>query len=288
MRPTSATRWRWPRSSPTSASTTPPIAAALLHDAVEDTAITLEDVERDFGPDVAEHRRRRHQARAAPVRAPGGAAGGDHPQDAGRDGQGHPGPRSSSWPTASTTCAPSAAMPEFKQERTAQETLDICGPLATASACRTSSSSSRTSRSPPCTPSATPRSTTWSPARPPERELYLAAGARATCAAGSTSCGIDADVTGAPEAPLVHLREDGREGQASSTTSSTWSASGSSSTSVKDCYAALGCDPRGAGSRCRGRFKDYIAMPKFNLYRVAAHDGGRAVRASRSRCEIRT
>ena len=29
------------------------IAAALLHDAVEDTGVTLDDVERDFGADVA-------------------------------------------------------------------------------------------------------------------------------------------------------------------------------------------------------------------------------------------
>ena len=30
------------------------LAAALLHDAVEDTRLTLKDVERDFGPQVAE------------------------------------------------------------------------------------------------------------------------------------------------------------------------------------------------------------------------------------------
>src|SRR4051812_47058680 len=29
------------------------VAAALLHDAVEDTGVSLQDVERDFGPDVA-------------------------------------------------------------------------------------------------------------------------------------------------------------------------------------------------------------------------------------------
>ncbi len=44
------------------------VTAALLHDAVEDTEITVADVERDFGARGRRDRRRRHQARSHPVR----------------------------------------------------------------------------------------------------------------------------------------------------------------------------------------------------------------------------
>ena len=51
--------------------------------------------DRDRGrvrPGRGGHRRRRHQAGPGPLRLPAGAAGGDHAQDAGRHGQGPPGP----------------------------------------------------------------------------------------------------------------------------------------------------------------------------------------------------
>ena len=90
--PTSTTRWRWPRSWPTSASTTSRSSAALLHDAVEDTGITAGRRRARVRRRGGRHRRRRHQARAHPVRLQGGPAGRHHAQDAGGDGQGPAGP----------------------------------------------------------------------------------------------------------------------------------------------------------------------------------------------------
>ena len=46
-------RWPWPPSWPASSLDDMTIAAALLHDAVEDTGVTMADLEADFGPVVA-------------------------------------------------------------------------------------------------------------------------------------------------------------------------------------------------------------------------------------------
>ena len=105
------------------------IAAALLHDAVEDTGLSLEEVERDFGPDVSAivdgvtklDRIRfdsKEAQQAATVRKMLVAMAKDlrvliiKLSD-----------RLHNMRTI-------AAMPAWKQERTAQETLDIYAPLA--------------------------------------------------------------------------------------------------------------------------------------------------------------
>src|ERR1700722_11014645 len=105
------------------------VAAALLHDAVEDTGITLEDIDADFGPAVAAivdgvtklDRIRfdsKEAQQAATMRKMLVAMAKD--------------PRVLLIKLADRlhNMRTIAAMPEWKQKRTAQETLDIYAPLA--------------------------------------------------------------------------------------------------------------------------------------------------------------
>ena len=71
--------------------TEPTLVAALLHDTVEDTPYTLEELRKDFGERGRRARRRRHQARQGQVRRH--RPGRDDPQDDRRDEPRHPGAR---------------------------------------------------------------------------------------------------------------------------------------------------------------------------------------------------
>ena len=66
------------------------VAAALMHDTVEDTSASLDDIERLFGGEVALAGRRRHQAVEDPLRQPGGAPGRELPQADRLDVERHP------------------------------------------------------------------------------------------------------------------------------------------------------------------------------------------------------
>ena len=105
------------------------VAAALLHDAVEDTGITLEDLEAEFGSDVA-----------AIV---DGVTKLDRIKFDTKEAQQAASMRKMLVAMAKDlrvliiklsdrlhNMRTIAAMPEFKQERTARETLDIYAPLA--------------------------------------------------------------------------------------------------------------------------------------------------------------
>ena len=89
----------------------------------------------------------------------------------------------------------------------------------------------------------------------------LVVGARSARRPGSRGGGHRA-----PEAPLEHLREDGRAGQGVRRDLRPRRRSGSSSESEKDCWAALGVGARALAARCRGGSRTTSTRPKFNLY----------------------
>ena len=67
------------------------LCAALLHDTVEDTSASLEEVAGGVRRGDRRPRRRRHEAHRADVPVARRGAGRELPQDDGRDGHGHPG-----------------------------------------------------------------------------------------------------------------------------------------------------------------------------------------------------
>ena len=109
---------------------TPTVAAALLHDVVEDTDATIEQVRRRVRRRGRPPRRGRHQAHADQVPEPRAGAGRELPQDDRRDGAGSPRSSSSSSPIASTTCGRSSTCGKQKQLQKARETLEVYAPLA--------------------------------------------------------------------------------------------------------------------------------------------------------------
>ena len=138
------------------------VAAGLLHDTVEDTPVTMQDIQRNFGDEVTKLvdgvTKLTHLPRVSRADQHDAEIFGNN-QDKNREEQEslldspHARDRrrelanetlrktflamgedirvySSNWLTGCITCAHSAIMPEQKRQRIAQETLDIFAPLA--------------------------------------------------------------------------------------------------------------------------------------------------------------
>lgn len=238
------------------------VAAALLHDAVEDTGVGLEDVREEFGEDVAEivdgvtklerlQFDSKEAQQAATMRKMLVAIAKDlrvliiKLSD-----------RTHNMRTI-------AAMPEWKQRRTAQETIDIYAPLAHRLGMQEMKQQLEDLSFAALHPKRYAEIDHMVHTRSPERDLYLTQVVEEV-RARLEDVGIDADITGRPkhlwsiyEKMVVKGREfdDIFDLMAIRVVVE----------SERDCYAALGC-LHGMWSPVPGRFKDYIAMPKFNLY----------------------
>ena len=238
------------------------IAAALLHDLVEDTEISLDEIRRDFGDDVAHvvdgvtklervHFDSKEAQQAASVRKMMIAIAQDvrvliiKLSD-----------RLHNMETI-------ASLPAWKQERTSRETLEIYAPLAHRLGMQDLKSRLEDLAFAASEPKQYAELEAMIATRAPERDTYLAQ--------------LIGDIEARLEELLISARVTGRQKNLYSTYEKMVVRGRSFEDihdlvgvrvivqNVRDCYAALG-SIHSAWKPVQGRFKDYIAMPKFNLY----------------------
>jgi GTP pyrophosphokinase len=238
------------------------VIAALLHDAVEDTDITVADVERDFGPEVAAivdgvtkleriQFDSKEEQQAATMRKMLVAMAKDL--------------RVLIIKLADRlhNMRTIAAMPVEKQQRIASETLDIYAPLAHRLGMQGLKQQLEDLAFASMYPKRYAELDHLVSSRSPERDVYLAK-AMSDVRTKLSDLNIDADVTGRGKhlwSIYEKMIQKGKEFDEIFDIVAIRVVVDS----VKDCYAALGCI-HGTWKPIVGRFKDYVAMPKFNLY----------------------
>lgn len=238
------------------------LAAALLHDAVEDTEITVVDVEREFGAEVA------------------GIVDGvtklERLQFDSKEAQQAATMRKMLVAMARDlrvliikladrlhNMRTIAAMPIEKQRRIANETLDIYAPLAHRLGMQEMKQQLEDLAFASLYPKRYAELDHLVGSRTPEREVFLAK-ALAEVRARLTELNIEAEVTGRGKHLWSIYEKMVQKGKEFDDIFDLV-AIRVIVESVKDCYAALGCI-HGKWKPVVGRFKDYVAMPKFNLY----------------------
>ena len=238
------------------------VCAALLHDAVEDTEITVPDVEREFGAEVAS--------------IVDGVTKLERIQFDSREAQQAATMRKMLVAMAKDlrvliikladrlhNMRTIAAMPLDKQQRIASETLDIYAPLAHRLGMQGLKQELEDLAFASMYPKRYAELDHLVSTRSPERDVYLAK-AMADVRHELTSLGVDAEVTGRGKhlwSIYEKMIQKGKEFDEIFDIVAIRVVVDS----VKDCYAALGCI-HGKWKPISGRFKDYVAMPKFNLY----------------------
>jgi len=238
------------------------VAAALLHDAVEDTGVTTEVIERDFGPSVALivegvtkldrlQFDSKEAQQAATVRKMLVAMAND-------------------WRVLIIKLADRlhnmrtlSVMPEWKQRRTAQETLDIYAPLAHRLGIQGVKWQLEDLSFATLHPKRYAEIEQMVATRAPLRDEFLAR-VLVSVRERLVASGVTAEVTGRPK-HLWSIYEKmvvrGKEFD------ELYDLVGIRVIveSEKDCWAALG-SIHAIWPPVQGRFKDYINSPKFNLY----------------------
>ena len=238
------------------------LAAALLHDAVEDTEITVDDVRREFGEEVATlvdgvtklerlQFDSREAQQAATMRKMLVAMARDMRVLVIKLAD-----RLHNMRTL-------AGVPIEKQQRTAQETLDIYAPLANRLGMQEIKQQLEDLSFAALYPKRFAELDHLVSTRTPERDIYLAK-AIAEITARLNEVNITAVVTGRGK-HLWSIYEKMVQKDRDFEEIFDLVAVRIIVDSIRDCYGALGCI-HGKWRPVVGRFKDYIAMPKYNLY----------------------
>ncbi|MEN9300835.1 MAG: pyrophosphokinae [Actinomycetota bacterium] len=253
------------------------LAAALLHDAVEDTEITLTDVESNFGHEVAS--------------IVDGLTKLERLQFDSREAQQAATMRKMLVAMAKDlrvlvikladrlhNMRTIASAPFEKQRRVAQETLDIYAPLAHRLGMQEIRQQLEDLSFAALYPKRYAELDYLVSSRAPERDVYLAK-ALGQVNQWLNEVGIRADLTARGKhlwSLYEKMVQKGREFD----DIFDLMAIRIIVDDVKSCYAALGCI-HGHWAPVGGRFKDYIAMPKFNLYQslhtTVIGPGGKAI-----------
>ncbi len=238
------------------------IVAALLHDVIEDTEFTLDDLERDFGSEVALlvdgvtkldriKFSSREEQQAATIRKMAVALAKDI--------------RVLLIKLADRThnMRTIEPLPEEKRKRVASETLDIYAPLAHRLGVQEIKHELEERSFAVLYPARREHLEEQIQQRAPEREVYLEK-VMGEVAGALEDAHIDATITGRPKLVYSIYRkmvDSGLEFEEIHDLIGIRVIV----PEVRDCYAALGL-VHSMWAPIQGRFKDYIAMPKFNLY----------------------
>ena len=238
------------------------IAASLLHDAVEDTDVALAVIEADFGPEVTRivdgvtkldrvHYDTREEQQAASVRKMIVAIARDL--------------RVLIIKLADRlhNLRTLAVLPAFKQDYIARETLDVYAPLAHRLGMQDLKQQLEDLAFAALEPRRYAEIDQMVQQRAPERDIYLEQ-VLGDVESRLRELGIKAEVTGRPKHLWSIYEKMVVKGRSFE---EIFDLVGMRVLvdSVRDCYAALG-SIHATWRPVQGRFKDYIAMPKFNLY----------------------
>jgi GTP pyrophosphokinase len=240
----------------------PTLAAALLHDTVEDTQVTLADISADFGEEIARlidgvtkldrvRYSNREQAQAATIRKMVVAMAQDVRVliiklfD-----------RLHNMRTVH-------ALRDEKQQRVAQETLDVYAPLAHRLGVQEIKHEFEDRCFAILYPGPNAEITAKLAERAPEREAFIEKMVEEITGI-LTDAGIEAEVTGRPKHQYSIYRKMREQNRPFEDIHDLIGIRIITPT-MRDCYAALGLI-HSHWVPVAGRFKDYIAMPKINLY----------------------